>query len=51
MYVNYLLKKRGLKLYKKNILNFCQFLLSLSIVRVFIVIKYSTTVNQLSTEQ
>ena len=49
--INNLLRKRDLKLYKKNISNFCRFLLSFFIVRIFIVIKYSTTTCQLSTEQ
>ena len=51
MYVNKLVRKGGLKLYKKNISKFCQFFLSFFIVRGFIVIKYSTTANQLSTKQ
>ena len=51
MHVNNLLRKRGLKIYKKNISNFCRFLLNFFIVRVSIVTKYWTTANQLSTEQ
>ena len=51
MYVNNLLRNRGLKLDKKNISNFCLFLPSFFIDRVFKVIKYLTTINQLSTEQ
>ena len=50
MYVNSLLRK-GAWNFTKYVSNFYRVLLSFSIVRVFIVIKYSTTVNQLSTEQ
>ena len=50
MYVNNLLRKRGLKIYK-NYFDFLSISSKFFIVRVFIVIKYSTTANQLSTEQ
>ena len=44
-------KIRGLKLY--NFSNFCQllFIFYFFVIRVFIVIKCSTVINQLSTEQ
>ena len=51
MYVNSLLRKRGLKLYKKKYFEFYRFLPSFFIVRIFKIIEYSKTANQLSTEQ
>ena len=50
MYVNNLLRKKSLKLYKKYF-EFLSIPSKFFIVRVFIVIKYLTTTNQLSTEQ
>ena len=50
MYVNNLVRKRNLKLYKKYF-EFLSISSKLFIVRVFIVIKYLTNANQLSTEQ
>ena len=49
MYVNNLLRKKGLKIYKKIFRSLVDSLFF--IVRVFIVIKYSTTANQLLTEE
>ena len=43
--------EKGAWNFTKNISNFCQFLLSFFIVSFFFVIKYSTSANQLSTEQ
>ena len=43
--------EKGAWNFTKNISNFCRFLLSFFAGRVFIVIKYLTTANQLSTEQ
>ena len=48
MYINNLLRKRGLKLYK-NISNFCRFLLNFFIVRVFLVL--NTRQPQISCQQ
>ena len=50
MYGNNLLRKRGLKLYKKK-LEILSIPSQFFIVRAFIVIKYSTTTNQLPTER
>ena len=47
MYFNNPLRKRGLKLYKKIFRIFVDSFYVFFIVRVFIVIKYSTTANQL----
>ena len=51
MYVDDLLREMGLKLYKKIYFEFLSIPSKFFAVRVFIVIKYLATANQLSTEQ